>query len=484
MSFLDNALHRMDGVDIEPARFGKVRSVVGLLIEASDLHAAVGELVYIHEGSSPDSRRIKAEVVGVRSDTSILMPLEETHGLRAGCLVRRSALPLTVRVGSALLGRVIDAGGRPLDDKGPLVVSDEQPVHNEPPSPLRRQMIDTAMFTGVRALDAFTTLGKGQRIGIFAGSGVGKSTLLGMIARQARADVNVIGLIGERGREVQEFIHDNLGSEGLERSVVVAVTGDQAAMSRVKGASVTVAIAEYFRDQGLDVLLMMDSVTRVAMAQREIGLAVGEPPTTRGYTPSVFAMLPRLLERAGPSAHGTITGIFTVLIDGDDMNEPVGDAIRGILDGHIVLSRRLAHANHFPAIDVLESISRVMPRVTSDDARKAAGEARSLLASYRDAEDLIRVGAYQKGTSPDTDRAVAAIDPLRGFLQQSVHEEPTRNPSERLAELLDTIPDAKPQAPVANPAADQNRMPDAGGGPAAIPVLRNPVHSTNLAEDD
>lgn len=481
MDFLVHTLQRMREVDAVPAHFGKVKSVVGLLIEASELNAAVGELCYIHEGAAPNSRRVKAEVVGVRGDTSILMPLEETHGLRAGCLVRRSALPLTVRVGSALLGRVIDAGGRPLDDKGPLVVADEQPVHNEPPSPLRRQMITTPMFTGVRALDAFTTLGKGQRIGIFAGSGVGKSTLLGMIARQARADVNVIGLIGERGREVQEFIHDNLGQEGLERSVVVAVTGDQAAMSRVKGAGVTVAIAEYFRDQGLDVLLMMDSVTRVAMAQREIGLAVGEPPTTRGYTPSVFAMLPRLLERAGPSARGTITGIFTVLIDGDDMNEPIGDAIRGILDGHIVLSRRLAHANHFPAIDVLESVSRVMPRVTSEEARDAAGEARSLLAAYRSSEDLIRVGAYQKGSNPETDRAVAAVDPLRGFLKQAVHEEPTRNPSERLAELLAGIPQTIPQPATANPAVDQNQMPAGPERSALVPAHRHPAQGGNPA---
>ncbi len=474
MGFLEHTLQRIDQVDAGPARFGKVQSVVGLLVEASGLNAAVGELCFIHEGAAPDSRRVKAEVVGVRGDTSILMPLQETHGLRAGCLVRRSSLPLTARVGSALLGRVIDAGGRPLDDKGPLIVSDEQPVHNEPPSPLRRQMISTPMFTGVRALDAFTTLGKGQRIGIFAGSGVGKSTLLGMIARQARADVNVIGLIGERGREVQEFIYDNLGEAGLERSVVVAVTGDQAAMSRVKGASVTVAIAEYFRDQGLDVLLMMDSVTRVAMAQREIGLAVGEPPTTRGYTPSVFAMLPRLLERAGPSERGTITGIFTVLIDGDDMNEPIGDAIRGILDGHIVLSRKLAHANHFPAIDVLESVSRVMPRVTSDEARDAAGEARSLLAAYRSAEDLIRVGAYQEGSNPETDRAVAAVEPLRRFLRQSVYEEPTRNPSQHLAELLGSIRTTEAQAAAVNTASNQKQMPSGPAGQRRVPGLLPP----------
>ncbi len=440
MDLLAQCLKRAENVDTEAVYFGKVQSVVGLLVEASELHAAVGELCFILEDDTPNPRRIKAEVVGVRGDVSVLMPLEETHGLRAGCLVQRSSLPLTVRVGSALLGRVIDANGRPLDDKGPLILPDEQPVHNEPPSPLRRQMIVTPMPTGVRALDAFLTLGKGQRIGIFSGSGVGKSTLLGMIARQARADINVIGLIGERGREVQEFIHDNLGEEGLKRSVVVAVTGDQAAMTRVKGASVTVAIAEYFRDQGKDVLLMMDSVTRVAMAQREIGLAVGEPPTTRGYTPSVFAMLPRLLERAGPSSTGTITGIFTVLVDGDDMNEPVGDAIRGILDGHVVLSRKLAHANHFPAIDVLDSVSRVMPRVTTQRDRDTAAEARNLLASYRDAEDLIRVGAYQPGSNAETDRAIAANRPLREFLRQTVYEPTESDPAARLAEILKSLP--------------------------------------------
>ena len=452
MEYITQCIERLNDVDTGPTRFGKVQSVVGLLVEASELDAAVGELCYILDDTTTHSRRIKAEVVGVRGDTSVLMPLEETHGLRAGCLVQRSSLPLTIRAGEKLLGRVIDANGRALDSKGALILPDEQPVHNEPPSPLRRQMIRQPMTTGVRAIDSMLTLGKGQRIGIFAGSGVGKSTLLGMIARQSKADVNVIGLIGERGREVQEFIHDSLGEEGLSRSVVVAVTGDQAAMSRVKGAAVTVAIAEYFRDLGKDVLLMMDSVTRVAMAQREIGLAVGEPPTTRGYTPSVFALLPRLLERAGPSSRGTITGIFTVLIDGDDMNEPVGDAVRGILDGHIVLARKLAHANHFPAIDVLESISRVMPRVVSKEALESAGQARNLLASYRSAEDLIRVGAYQRGTSPETDRAIAANGPLRSFLRQGVNEAPETDASGRLRKILASLP-AEAQTPPQNPPA-------------------------------
>jgi len=440
MSHLALALESILSAPVRMLQFGKVQSVVGLLVEASDVNAAVGELCYVYEGDVQNSRRIAAEVVGVRGRTTVLMPLEQTAGLRAGCLVQRSSLPLSIRVGEALLGRVIDGYGRPIDDKGPLVLHTEQPVNADPPSPLQRQMICESLHTGVRAIDAFLTIGRGQRIGIFAGSGVGKSTLLGMIARRAEADVNVIALIGERGREVQEFVVDNLGDAGLKKSVVIAVTSDQAAMSRVKGASVAVAIAEYFRDQEKDVMFMMDSVTRVAMAQREIGLAVGEPPTTRGYTPSVFAMLPRLLERAGPGTKGTITGIFTVLVDGDDMNEPIGDATRGILDGHIVLSRKLAHANHFPAIDILQSVSRVMPRVTSDAARNTAGEARKLLATFSDSEDLIRIGAYQSGSSTETDRAIAAHAPLNHFLQQGTDEPPDVNASATLRQLLADLP--------------------------------------------
>ena len=431
--------HCLDGIRSHPPRtlsYGKVQSVIGLLVEASEVNAAVGELCFIYEGNHPRCRRIKAEVVGVRGNTSILMPMEVTVGLKAGCLVERSSIPLTIQVGNALLGRVIDANGHPIDNKGPILLDKVQRVHREPPSPMQRRMIETPLTTGTRAIDAFMTLGKGQRIGIFSGSGVGKSTLLGMIARNAKADVNVIGLIGERGREVQEFIVDNLGKEGLKRSVVVAVTGDQAAMHRVKGASITMAIAEFFRDQGKDVLLMMDSVTRVAMAQREIGLAIGEPPTTRGYTPSVFAMLPRLLERAGPGSRGTITGIFTVLIDNDDMNDPIGDAVRGILDGHIVLSRTLAQANHYPAIDVLQSVSRLMPRVTPPETQAVADRARKLLATYRSSEDLIRIGAYEKGTDPDIDAAISAYGPLNNFLQQGIHETQEESPVVSLKKAL------------------------------------------------
>ena len=419
-----------------PTRFGKVQSVVGLLVEARGLNAAVGELCYIYSPDDPNVPEIKAEVVGVRDGTTVLMPLEKTVGLRSGCLVRRSALPLTVDVGDALLGRVVDANVHPLDKKGPLALPDEQPVHQDPPSPLERQLIDTQLPTGIRTIDAFLPLGKGQRIGIFAGSGVGKSTLLGMIARNAQADINVVALIGERGREVREFISDSLGPEGLARSIVIAVTGEKAAMSRVKGAGVALAIAEYFRDRGNDVLLMMDSITRVAMAQREIGLAVGEPPTTRGYTPSVFAELPRLLERAGPDSNGSITGIFTVLVEGDDMSEPVSDAVRGTVDGHIVLSRDLAQSNHYPAIDVLQSVSRLMNRIASPEHQAAAEEARRLLASYRQVEDLVNVGAYERGSDPETDRAINAYPALVDFLQQGTSEVPDRPPAEMLQQLL------------------------------------------------
>jgi flagellum-specific ATP synthase len=436
---LEAHLKQVRTTSLSPARFGKVQSVVGLLVEARGLNAAVGELCYIDSPDDPNASRIKAEVVGVREGTTVLMPLEKTVGLRAGCLVRRSALPLTVDVGDALLGRVVDANANPLDKKGPLTLPDEQPVHRDPPSPLERRLISTQLPTGIRTIDAFLPLGKGQRIGIFAGSGVGKSTLLGMIARNAQADINVVALIGERGREVREFISDSLGPEGLARSIVIAVTGEKAAMSRVKGAGVALAIAEYFRDRGNDVLLMMDSITRVAMAQREIGLAVGEPPTTRGYTPSVFAELPRLLERAGPAQGGSITGIFTVLVEGDDLNEPVSDAVRGTVDGHIVLSRDLAQSNHYPAIDVLQSVSRLMGRVASPEHQEAAEEARQLLASYRQVEDLVSVGAYERGSDPDTDRAIEAYPQLMDFLQQSVHEVPNRPPAESLQQLLQSI---------------------------------------------
>lgn len=436
-SYLPHLLSQVDRTATERMHFGKVQSVVGLLVEVTGLDAAVGELCYIFD-QQDRSRRIKAEVVGIREHTTVLMPLEETVGLQAGCLVRRASLPLSIPVGDALLGRVIDGNAHPLDDKGAIQTNQQQHVHSDPPSPLDRQMIEEVLPTGVRAIDGFLTLGRGQRTGIFAGSGVGKSTLLGMIARSARADVNVIALIGERGREVQEFIRDSLGPEGLARSVVVAVTSDQAAMTRVKGAQVATAIAEHYRNRGKDVLLMMDSVTRVAMAQREIGLATGEPPTTRGYTPSVFAMLPRLLERSGAGANGTITGVYTVLVDGDDMNDPIADAVRAILDGHIVLSRELAHRNHYPAIDILESVSRVMPQIVSDRHEKVSHKARTLLADYREAEDLVRIGAYEEGSDPETDRAIAAHGALSNFLQQDTDEKAGPESWRQLEDIVPT----------------------------------------------
>lgn len=397
--------------------YGKVTSIVGLLIEASGLKASLGEIYLIHLS---ESETIEAEVVGLRGETTLLMPLDRTEGMKTGILVEPLIKPLTIDVGWPLLGRVVDANVRPIDGGGAILETMEWPVHRDPPGPMERQNIDSEMRTGVRSIDAFITTGKGQRVGIFSGSGVGKSVLMGMIAKHSSADVNVIALIGERGREVKEFIEDALGEEGLKRSVVVAVTSDKAAMSRIKGAFVATAIAEFFRDQGRDVMLMMDSITRVAMAQREIGLASGEPPTTKGYTPSVFALLPRLLERAGKIKSGSITGLYTILVDNDDMTEPIADAVRSIIDGHIVLSRNLAHKNHYPAVDVLESVSRVMPKVISIEERKLSQRAREILATYHEAEDLINIGAYVKGSNPSIDRAISKIDGLNNFLRQDM----------------------------------------------------------------
>jgi len=436
---LDRCLASVRATPPRPVRFGRVRSATGIVIEATGLDAAIGEMCTVrHEAGRgvPDAAPVAAEVIGIRGSSALLMPLGEATGLRAGSLVARAARPHAVPVGDALLGRVIDAQGHPIDGLGPLVLSETRAVRAEPPSPLSRQLIEAPLATGVRAIDALLTLARGQRVGIFAGSGVGKSTLLGTIAARSEADVNVIALIGERGREVREFVTDTLGEEGLRRSVVVAVTGDQAALARVQGALAATAIAEHFRDQGKNVLLMMDSVTRVAQAQREIGLAAGEPPTTRGYTPSVFALLPRLLERAGPAPRGTITGLYTVLVDGDDMNEPIGDAVRGILDGHLVLSRKLADAGHFPAIDVLASVSRVMPRVTTPEAQDAAREARRLVALYREVEPLVRVGAFEAGRDPDADRAVALQPAINAFLRQGAGEAVAPDAPAQLAALV------------------------------------------------
>ena len=400
---------------------GKVTQVIGLVIESKGPNVSLGELCYI-KSRFPNVEPIPAEVVGFREGLVLLMPIGEMQGIGPGCEVVSAQKTLQVKVGMELLGRVLDGLGNPMDGKGPILSKTEYPLHAEPPDPLQRPRIKDSLYVGVRAIDGLITLGSGQRIGIMAGSGVGKSTLLSMIARNTEADISVISLVGERGREVRDFIERDLGEEGLKRSVVVVATSDKPALVRIKGAMTATAIAEYFRDQGRRVVLMMDSVTRFAMAQREVGLTIGEPPATRGYTPSVFALLPRLLERAGTSARGSITGIYTVLVDGDDMNEPIADAVRSILDGHIVLSRSIAAQNHFPAIDVLASVSRVMTDVVTKEHREAAQHMRALMAVYKEAEDLIHIGAYVKGSSKRIDEAIEKIDAINEFLCQGVFE--------------------------------------------------------------
>ena len=400
---------------------GKVVQIVGLVIECNGPNVSMGELCYVHSHFE-DVEPLPAEVVGFREGYVLLMPLGETKGIGPGCQVVSAQKVLQVKVGPELLGRVIDGLANPIDGKGPILCQKEYPIQADPPAPLERPVIKDSLYVGVRAIDGLITMGQGQRIGIMAGSGVGKSTLLSMIARNTEADISVIALVGERGREVKEFIERDLGEEGLKRSVVVVATSDKPALVRIKGALTATAIAEYFRDRGRKVVLMMDSVTRFAMAQREVGLTVGEPPATRGYTPSVFALLPRLLERAGTSAKGSITGIYTVLVDGDDMNEPIADAVRSILDGHIVLSRNIAAQNHFPAIDVLASVSRVMSAVVPKEHMEANRKLRALMAVYKEAEDLIHIGAYVKGSSPKIDEAVQKIDAINDFLCQGVFE--------------------------------------------------------------
>ena len=400
---------------------GKVVQIVGLVIECNGPNVSMGELCYVHSHFE-DVEPLPAEVVGFREGYVLLMPLGETKGIGPGCQVVSAQKVLQVKVGPELLGRVIDGLGNPIDGKGPILCQKEYPIQADPPAPLERPVIKDSLYVGVRAIDGLITMGQGQRIGIMAGSGVGKSTLLSMIARNTEADISVIALVGERGREGKEFIERDLGEEGLKRSVVVVATSDKPALVRIKGALTATAIAEYFRDRGRKVVLMMDSVTRFAMAQREVGLTVGEPPATRGYTPSVFALLPRLLERAGTSANGSITGIYTVLVDGDDMNEPIADAVRSILDGHIVLSRNIAAQNHFPAIDVLASVSRVMSAVVPKEHMEANRKLRALMAVYKEAEDLIHIGAYVKGSSPKIDEAVQKIDAINDFLCQGVFE--------------------------------------------------------------
>ncbi|HEY8422706.1 MAG TPA: flagellar protein export ATPase FliI [Thermoclostridium sp.] len=399
---------------------GQVTKVVGLTIESAGPETRVGELCRII--NPRDDQEVLAEVVGFRDNHVLLMPLGEMTGIGPGNQVIATGAELQVRVGHGLLGRVLDGLGNPIDGKGNIQPDGFYPVENVPPHPLKRPRIHQVLPLGVKCIDGMLTLGKGQRLGIFAGSGVGKSTLIGMIARNTKADIIVIALIGERGREVRDFLERDLTDEGLKRSVVVVATSDQPALIRKKGAYVATAIAEYFRDCGYDVLLLMDSLTRFSMAQREIGLSIGEPPVSRGYTPSVFSTMPKLLERSGTSDKGSITGLYTVLVDGDDMTEPVTDTARSILDGHVVLSRSMAHRNHYPAIDVLGSISRVMSDIVTSEHKKLAGEIRKNLAVYREAEDLINVGAYVKGSNPEIDRAISVIGGINAFLTQGVTE--------------------------------------------------------------
>jgi len=396
--------------------YGKVTEVIGILIESNGPAASVGDVCRIEKGGRLICR---AEVVGFRQDRTLLMPLGSIEGIHPGMAVAGTGRPLSVQIGNGLLGRVLDGLGNPMDGKGPIRATATRSVFSSIPNPMTRQRISQVFETGVRAIDGLVTVGKGQRLGIFAGSGVGKSVLMGMLARNCRSDVNVIALIGERGREVLEFIERDLGEEGLRRSVLVVATSDQPALIRIKGALVAASIAEHFRDQGKDVLFLADSVTRLAMAQREVGLAIGEPPASKGYTPSVFATLPQFLERAGTSDVGTITGLFTVLVDGDDMDEPIADAVRSILDGHLVLSRRLAHRNHYPAIDVLQSISRCMSDIASKEHKAAAGKVKDAMAAYAESEDLIQIGAYATGTNERIDRAIRLNAPITEFLRQT-----------------------------------------------------------------
>lgn len=442
-----SAVEQVDSV----AAAGRVIRVVGGVVEASGPRAAVGELCAIEVESQSqrdaggkeacgallqqrcgeksgrwrgDRRReawIPAEVIGFRRDAILLMPLTGDSGILPGTLVTSMRRPLMVPVGRSLLGRILDGLGRPIDDKGPIYGAQLRPVVSAAPPALKRRRIREPLATGIRAIDGLLTCGKGQRLGIFAGSGIGKSVLLGLIARYAVADVNVIALVGERGREVREFLERDL-AEGLAKSVVVVATSDQPALVRIKGAMVALTVAEKFREQGLDVLFMMDSLTRVAMAQREIGLAAGEPPTTKGYPPSVFAQMPKLLERVGTSSRGSITGLFAVLVESDDLNEPISDASRSILDGHVTLSRRLAQMGHYPAVDVLASVSRVMPDVVSPEHLEAAAEVRRVLAVYAEAEEVINLGAYVSGSNPQVDDAIARLPAIREFLRQGPEE--------------------------------------------------------------
>jgi flagellum-specific ATP synthase len=447
---LDKYIHSVAAVD--PCEVsGRVSQVVGLVVEALGPEMAVGDLCHIIDESA-GTPPVAAEVVGFRNNRVLLMPLGELRGVSPGSRILAQGRSLAVRVGNELLGRVLDGFGQPIDGKGPVLGGTWNPIYQSPPGPLERRRITGILSTGITSLDALLTCGVGQRLGIFSGSGVGKSTMMGMIARHTSADVNVIGLIGERGREVKDFLEKDLGPEGLKRSVVVVATSDQPALVRRQGAFVATAIAEYFRDQGQNVILMIDSITRFCTAQREVGLAIGEPPTTRGYTPSVFALLPKLLERSGAlEGAGSITGLYTVLVEADDMNDPIGDSVRSILDGHLVLSRELATQNHYPAIEVLESVSRLTRDLLTPSQLELAACAREHLAIYRKNQDLINIGAYPAGSNPVIDEAIRLHEPLRQFLRQPVDQGMTASKSWSL--LAGTLaPPAAPRQVSAAPA--------------------------------
>jgi flagellum-specific ATP synthase len=456
---------------------GRIVDLIGLIVEATGLNAEVGELCELETGRH--QAPVPAEVVGFRSGRTLLMPLAELRGIGPGHVVTPTGHHLDVACSDELLGTVVDGLGKPLDGMAPPIAK-RRPIEASPPNAMTRQRITDRITLGVRALDTLVPCGQGQRLGIFAGSGVGKSSLLGMIARSTTADVNVICLVGERGREVREFIERDLG-DAISHSVVVCATGDQPALVRIKAALTATAIAEHFRDQGKNVMLMMDSVTRFAMAQREVGLAIGEPPATRGYTPSVFAMLPRLLERSGTSDVGSITGLYTVLVDGDDMNEPIADAVRSILDGHIVLTRSLAHTGHYPAIDVLQSVSRLVGEIAPDAVKDAGTRVRELMAAYRDQRDLITIGAYEHGSNPLVDRAILLKEPIDAFLKQRATEPSgLADADAHLMSLVDGDPGFTPYAApptdagldaIAEPPIDSYLSAEPAGGPSAIPSL-------------
>lgn len=437
---------------------GSVIRVAGLTVESKGPPVGVGSLCEIHLG---DGRRVPAEVVGFHNENRILVPLETIEGIAPNDPVVAHATPRSIGVSESMLGRVLDGLGRPIDGKGPIEAREFRSVDATPPDPLTRQRITEPLSFGLRAFDGLLTCGKGQRVGIFAGSGVGKSTMLGEIARCSDADVNVLALVGERGREVREFLEESLGPEGLARSVVLVATSDASAIQRVKVAFTATTVAEYFRDQGKNVLFMMDSLTRFAMAQREIGLAAGEPPTTKGYCPSVFALLPKLTERLGCSAVGSITGIYTILVEGDDMNDPVADSVRSLLDGHIVLTRKLAELGHYPAVDILASVSRLMSQITTPEHQKAARDFKAIYATYQGAEDLINIGAFVPGSNRRIDKAISLIERVREFLVQPNGQacsfDETRRRLLEITESWDTLLPAPAGAGTARPAAGAAR---------------------------